>query len=366
MSIDLESLVRNENKSRVRWGFIIALVCAALWGSGYVSLTMLWIVPPYGDFAIFPEGMAGFLVAAITMTSFMAIAGTLILSIFWLGSTGKFWDLPRTFLNFKISKWFILGAVLGGPVAIMGTNLAVGYIGGAFAAAAALLCSVVGAITAKVWYGENITRRAWIGICLILVGGIFILNPVQMLAELSNPASPDGIWLGYLGGIMAAIGWGVEGAVAGRALDVTDADSGLVSRYVGESLIWLSLIWPASMLVFGVDTMTTAIVATASSPSFLIWVSLVTLTAILAYVFLYKTFPLIGVGRGLSMSTLYVPTSIAALIIFMAMPIGWWILAGAVLAITGTFTMYWESGESLLECTRDCSVAVDEIKEGEQ
>ncbi|WP_406655824.1 DMT family transporter [Methanolobus sp. ZRKC2] len=363
MDDNLENLVRNENKSRVRWGFTWAIICAVLWGLGYVALSMLWIVPPFGEWLIFPEGASGYIVATIIITTSTAIFFSLVLTLYWIGGQGKLADLTRTIRFFKVSKWYALAAAFGGPIAIFGSTIAIGYIGAAFAASAALLCSVVGAITAKFWYGENITRRAWIGICLIMTGGVFIWNPSQMVAEIMNPAAPEGIWLGYLGGIMSAIGWGLEGAVAARVLDVTDADTGLVVRFISESLIWILILWPVSMLVFGFDTMITVISATLTSSSFLIWVIITSLSLGVCYVALYKTYPLIGVGRGLSISTLYVPCAIVFLYIFMGVPVAWWLILGASIAIAGTFVMYWESGDSLLECTRDCKPALDELKD---
>ncbi|WP_440951461.1 hypothetical protein [Methanococcoides sp. FTZ1] len=327
---------------------------------------MIWLVPPIGDFLIFPEGSAGFLVATVCITAAQALAFSIVLGIVWSGGMGKFADLPRTLFTYNISKWYAFAAALGGPIAIFGTTLAIGYVGGAFAASAALLCSVVGAFAAKVWYGENISKRAWAGICLIILGGIFILNPSQMMTEIMNPASPDGLWLGYLGGLMSAIGWGLEGAVAARVLDITDADTGVVVRFMSESLIWLIVLIPISMIIFGFDVMVTALVGTFTSPSFLIWMLIVSLTMGVCYIALYKSYPLIGVGRGLSIGTLYVPFAILGLSVFMGVPIGWWIIIGASIAIVGTFVMYWDSGgDSLLECTRDCKPALDDVKKDE-
>lgn len=359
---DLEKIIRNENKSRVRWGFIWAFICAVLWGLGYVSISMLWIVPPFGEWLIFPEGASGYLVATIVMTASMAIFFSVVLTLFWVAGHSKLSDLPRTIRFFKVSKWYAIAAFFGGPIAIFGSTIAIGYVGAAFTASAALLCSVVGAIVAKLWYGENISKKAWIGICLILLGGVFIWNPSKMVSEIMNPASPEGIWIGYLGGVMSAIGWGMEGAVAARALDVTDADTGLVVRFISEALIWVFILWPASMLVFGVETMVNVISSTLTNSSFLIWITITSLSLGVCYIALYKTFPLIGVGRGLSVSTLYVPCAIVFLYIFMGVPIAWWLALGASIAIIGTFVMYWESGDSLLECTRDCKPALDELK----
>ncbi len=352
MDTSLESIIKKENKNRITWGFIIAFLCAVLWGFAYVAFTMQWIVPPFGDMSAFPEGAMGMMVATATMLTFQVALTVIILSIFYLGGTGKFGDFPRTVSHVKISKWYAFAAVLGGPIAIYGTTLAIGYIGAAFAASAALLSSVIGAFVAKLWYGENITKRAWTGISIMVIGGVFILNPPQTIAEITNPAAPDGLWLGYLGAIASFIGWGIEGAVAGRVIDLTDSDTGLQTRFFSELAIWLVIIWPIYVLIIGPGAVFTALSAALGSPSFLIWTSLAVLTGNFSYVFMWKSYPLIGVGRGMSVSTLYVLFAIIALYVFMGIPTAWWVVLGALIAVVGIFVMYWDSGESLLESTR--------------
>lgn len=363
MSSDFESIIRAENKNRVKCGFMWSIICAILWGLGYVALSMLWLVPPYKEFTIFPTGSTGFIVATISMVSSASIIYSSILTIFWVGGTGKIADLPRTIRFFKVSRWYMLAAAFGGPIAIFGSTLAIGYIGGAFAASAALLSAVVGAFAAKIWYGENISRKAWVGICLILLGGVFIWNPAQMIAEITNPLSPKGIWIGYLGALMAIVGWGLEGASAAHALDITDADTGILTRFIFESFIWIFILWPASMLFFGFDIITKAIIVTLSSLSFIIWAIIAGLTVGLCYVALYKAYPLIGVGRGLSVGSLYVVFAILGLSFFMGSPVSLWLLFGTSIAILGTFVMYWESGSSLLEGNRDCNFPLAELNE---
>ncbi|OPY19619.1 MAG: EamA-like transporter family protein [Methanomethylovorans sp. PtaU1.Bin093] len=352
MDTSLESIIKKENKNRITWGFIIAFLCAVLWGFAYVAFTMQWIVPPFGDMSAFPEGAMGMMVATATMLTVQIALTVIILSIFYLGGTGKFGDFPRTVSNIKISKWYAFAAVLGGPIAIYGTTLAIGYIGAAFAASAALLSSVIGAFVAKLWYGENITKRAWTGIAIMVVGGVFILNPPQTIAEITNPAAPDGLWLGYLGAIASFIGWGIEGAIAGRVIDLTDSDTGLQTRFFSELAIWLVIIWPIYILLIGPNAVFTALSAAIGSPSFLIWTSIAVLTGNFSYVFMWKSYPLIGVGRGMSVSTLYVLFAIIALYVFMGIPTAWWVVLGALIAVVGIFVMYWDSGESLMESTR--------------
>src|SRR5690606_26689455 len=140
----------------------------------------------------------------------------------------------------KVSKWYFIAAIFGGPMAIFGSFLAMGYVGAIFAAVAGLMYPIVGSILANKWYNEKITRMTMIGISMIIIGGIVVFAP-GILGELKGGS---GAWLGYLGGLMAAVGFGVEGAIAGRALDVTDPDVGLTIRFTGEVFWWVAIILP--------------------------------------------------------------------------------------------------------------------------
>ena len=49
---------------------------------------------------------------------------------------------------------------------------------------------------------------------------------------------------------MTAVGWGLEGAVAGRVMDITDSDVGVTIRYTAEPIYWFLIIIPLINLGF--------------------------------------------------------------------------------------------------------------------
>ena len=175
---------------------------------------------------------------------------------------------------------------------------------------------------------------------------------LEMIDNILNPASPDGIVLGYIGAIMVTVGMGIEGFVVSRVMDVTDSDVSAAIRYAGEAAIWFLILLPVTGCFIGFGTLGQIIVDCFTSPGFLFFVALSGCTLGLCYVGLYKSYPLLGVGRTLSITTLYVPISMVALFIFMGQVIMWWVIVGAIIAIAGTFVMYWESG-NLTDSLRD-------------
>ena len=325
----------------IRWGFIWALWTAVLWGAWYVPGSAIWYEVPYVNMAF--ETNAEFLVAAAVITAFNAVFVLAFLFI-WLAVLGKIGEFFRTLKQFgKISKWFFGGAIFGGPMAIFGSFMAMGYVGPVFAAVSALMYPVVGTILAYLWYNEKITKRAVLGMLLILSGGVIVYG-IGIFEELKAGASGQA-WLGYIGGLMAAIGWGVEGAIAGRALDVTDPDVGITIRFGAETFYWLVIILPLAAIFSTVEV--GAMVAQTFNPWALIYLVLAGITFAYCYVSWYKSFPLIGVGRGQAIGDLYGIFAIIFVAIFTLDFPEWNFIIGAIFTIVGGFVMYTEKSEVL-------------------
>lgn len=336
----LAAAKKKHGEKTVRWGFMWALWTAVLWGAWYIPGSAIWYEFPFGSMAMATN--EEFLTVAAVISGLNATAVLLFMFI-WLGVLGKLKDYGRTIVHFrKVTKWYFIAAIFGGLMAIFGSFLAIGFIGGVFAAVAGLMYPIVGSILANRWYGEKISRRAAIGIGLIVVGGLAVFAP-GIMGEIQNSS---GAWLGYLGGLMAAIGWGVEGAIAGRALDVTDPDVGLTLRFTGEVFWWIAVVLPL-FLLFGDVPILPMIAQTLTSGAALIWLLLAGITFGFCYVSWYKSFPLIGVGRGQAIGDLYGIFSIIFISIFTLTMPEWNFIIGALVVITGGFVMFTEKRDDL-------------------
>jgi drug/metabolite transporter (DMT)-like permease len=321
----------------VRWGYIWALWSAVLWGAWYLPGTAVWSTPPFRFMSF--ETIDEFLLAAAVITAFNAV-GVLLFQLLWLASLNKLGEFRRTLVRFTISKWFFLAAIFGGPCALFGSYLAIGFVGPIFAAVAALLYPIIGATLARLWYNEKITLRAAIGILIIVVGGVTIFVP-GLFAETAQTS--DLVWIGYLGGAMAAFGWGVEGAVAGRALDVTDPDVGITIRFAAEVIYWVFLLLPGAAFFYGAPVLE-MVLATFNFWAIL-WLMLAGLAFGFCYIAWYKSFPLIGVGRGQAIGALYGVFAVIFLAIFAFQFPDWNFLLGLTLTVGGGFLMITESSE---------------------
>lgn len=332
----------------VRWGFYWALWCAVIWGAWYVPGTAVWYEAPFAELG--SGSQSDFLLAAAVITGLSSLAILFFLFV-WIGVLEKWGEYARTIRQFRISKWYYLGAIFGGPCALFGSYLAIGYVGPIFAAIAALMYPVVGATLARYWYYEKISARAATGIAVILVGGVSVYAP-GLLNEFSNPGSSA--WIGYVGGLMAAVGWGVEGAIAGRALDVSDPDVGITLRFTGEVFYWIFLILPAIVIFSDADVV--GLIVAAFNFSVMIWILLAGVSFAFCYVAWYKSFPLIGVGRGQAIAALYGVFAVIFLSIFTLNLPEWYFLIGLALTIFGGFIMFTEKAE-MLEVIRSSDLA---------
>ncbi|MGB4811258.1 MAG: DMT family transporter [Methylophilaceae bacterium] len=340
---NLAQAIHNHIARNQRWGFAWALWTAVLWGAWYVPGTALWYEHPYVDIPADQQSMR--LAATAVMTWVHAIAVFIFLLI-WNATLGKVKDFGRTIVRFrKISKWYALASLCGGPLAIFGSYMAMGFVGPVFAAVTSLFYPIVGAAIAKLWYKEKISRRAAIGMTIIIFGGMVIYGP-GLFGEMD--ITNNNAWLGYLGGIMSAIGWGSEGAVAARAMDVTDPDVGIQCRFSFEILFWGLIILPILFISTDLPIMT-LISDTITNPKAMLWILLASACHAYCYTSWYKSFSLIGVGRGEAIGNLYAVFALIFIAAFTLQLPQWYFIVGLILTVTGSFVMFSEPAESVAQ-----------------
>lgn len=351
------------HKKRVKYGYMMALFCAVLWAIWYIPGTYIWSFDPVNYFMGMIDGLTNaetdillgagdyfsttaFLAAAVMITGLNA-AFVIISYFLWNLGLGKakFSEMKRSVKEIKAcTKYYFLGAICGGPIAILGSFIAMGYIGGFFAAVAALAYPVIGTFLSRVWLGQKVSRRAIMGIVIIVIGS-FTAFGVVMINELTANAN----MIGIIGGLMALCGWGVEGAIAAKGIDVSEPDIAITMRFGMENLIWWIIAMP--LLTIFVPDVWSYIGMMLTDPVILLTLVMVGLTFGFCYVTWYKAFPLIGVGRGQGVGSLYGIFSLIFLVLFFGV-IGTFgtddpvyiisLIAGALLCTVGTFVMFTE------------------------
>ncbi len=337
-----EQALKLHHARNQRWGFRWALWTAVLWGAWYIPGTALWFEAPYSTIDPFSQSIR--LSATAVMTWIHAIAVFIFLLI-WNASLGKLKEYGRTIIRFrKLSKWYALASLFGGPMAIFGSYMAMGFVGPVFAAVTSLFYPVIGVVIARLWYKEKISTQAALGMVIIIMGGIVIYGPGLLGEDLMG----NHAWLGYLGGIMSAIGWGAEGAVASRAMDVSDPDVGIQCRFSFEVLFWGLFILPI-LAGFTDLPIKQLIIDTVTSFEAMKWMLLASICHAYCYTAFYKSFSLIGVGRGEAIGNLYGVFAVIFVAVFTLELPEWYFIIGLVLTMTGSFVMFREPADSVSE-----------------
>jgi drug/metabolite transporter (DMT)-like permease len=336
VTLDIRELKKLENKRKMNKGYMWALFCALLWGIWYIPGTIIWAVPPFDAMWVDIDGTHGAsmatIVVALLISAFNALT-VIVALLIWNAYLGKLPEMKRTLKEFHpCSKWFFLASIFGGPIAILGSFIAIGFIGAGFAAVAALMYPVIGSVLARQWYGEQISKRAWMGILVIIVGGLTIFVGGAIAEIKSGNIS----YLGYIGGLMAALGWGIEGAIAGKGLDIAEPDVGITIRFLGENLLYWVILIPIAALA-GYPILEYAL--QAFTPLAILVLGFAGITFGFCYVCWYKSFPLIGVGRGQGIGNLYGLCAVIFMYLFMAQVPAWTVLIGGALCVLGSFVM---------------------------
>jgi len=339
--INLEQALHKHYARNQRWGFTWALWTAILWGAWYVPGTALWLEKPYSEI---DENNQSMVLAATAVMTWVHALSVLFFLLIWNMMLGKVKDYARTLVRFRtISKWYALASLCGGPMAIFGSYLAMGFIGPIFAAITSLFYPVVGAIIARFWYKEMISSRAALGMVIIIIGGGVIFGP-ELLGELDF--ENNNVWLGYLGAIMAAVGWGAEGAVAARAMDVSDPDSGIQCRFTFEALFWSIIILPL-VAIFSDLPIMQLIIDTLTNGTAMLWIVIASACHAYSYTAFYKSFGLIGVSRGEAIGNLHAAFAVLFVVVFTLELPEWYFFVGLFLATAGSLVMFTEPAESV-------------------
>lgn len=343
--VDLEMKRQSEHKKRIRIGYMMALFCAILWGLWYLPGNALWVLEPftsmYTAIEASNDSTIALLIVAVLITAFNALTVILALLV-WNGALGKLKEMGRTVTQMSTcTKYYFLASIMGGPIAILGSFIAMGFVGAAFAAVAALFYPVIGSILSRVWLKQKISRRAMIGILVIIIGS-FTVYAGGLINDLTSGNAS--MW-GYIGGLMAAAGWGIEGAVAAKGLDISEPDVGITLRFLGENIIWWVIVIPLLALV-GFPMYTYA--AQVFDPITLIVLIMAGITFGFCYVTWYKSFTLVGVGRGQGIGNLYGMFAVVFIFLFVGTAPEWTVLVGGGLCIVGSLVMFTEDSLELV------------------
>lgn len=205
------------------------------------------------------------------------------------GNLGKVWKAFRT----KSGKWVVVAALIGGPVGMTGYVMAVNYMGASIGAVASAIFPAIGSILAYIFLKEKMKWHQWVFL-VITLAGVYGLS-------YSPDLTIENFWLGILGALMCAFGWGIEAVILAKCLkdpEVTD-EYALQIRQTTSALTYGVIILP----VLGGWGFTADLFN--GTGKLLPTIAIAALFATVSYLFYYKAIAKIGASKAMALNVTY-------------------------------------------------------------
>ena len=245
-------------------------------------------------------------------------------------SFSALWALANTIKNGKIKDFgrcvaskpgrlIIIGAILGGPVA--NTAFIIGMAAaGSIVAPLSALCPAIGAILSRILYNQKLERHTISGILICLAASLIIGIPGALTAD---PSSHFG--LGRACGIVAALGWGIEGCVCGWGTSLVDSEISITIRQCTCGILEMLVIVPVFAIMSGGHGVGRLVVTGALTDPSVIFFIISGGIAFLSFMWWYKGNAMCGTALGMALNGTYSFLS----------PVFCWLIVGVIGGVAG-------------------------------
>lgn len=228
----LEAKHKMEKSFRIK-GIFIALMSGFLYGGYTAFMTQGMASGVWADW-YGPASTLSAFALVYTLSSAGAAVNDIcsaVWSIIYAAIIGRLGDFGRS-LRSKPGKILILAAIIGGPLA--STAYVVGLqMAGSIIIPIAALNAAIGAIIGRIIYKQTLSGGMLCGIVVCFGAAVLIgstgFNGIDGFSAKTL--------LGMLAGFLAALGWGIEGAVGGYACSMVDYEVAIVIRQCTSGLV---------------------------------------------------------------------------------------------------------------------------------
>lgn len=227
------------------------------------------------------------------VSTFLHDACSAIWSTIYNGVRGKTKNVWKAFCT-KSGKWVVIAAVIGGPIGMTGYVMAVNYMGASIGAVASAIFPAIGTILAYIFLKEEMKWYQWIFLIFTLIGVYGLSYSPELQIE--------NFWLGILGALMCAFGWGIEAVILAKSLtdpEVTD-EYALQIRQTTSALVYGVVILPV-ISGWGFTTK----LFTPETGLLLPTIAVAGLFATISYLFYYKAIAQIGASKSMALNVTY-------------------------------------------------------------
>ncbi|MDR0884956.1 MAG: hypothetical protein LBN22_01090 [Clostridiales Family XIII bacterium] len=214
------------------------------------------------------------------------------------GVKGKLGDFLRC-LKTKPGLVMIVCALIGGPIASTAYIVAL-QMAGSIIIPITALCPAIGAILGRILFKQELNARMIAGVA-ICVGASIMIGSTSMGGD-----APEGLLLGVLIAFIAALGWGIEGCVAGYGTTLIDYEIGIAIRQSTSGLSNLIILLPIMSIMGGDIALAPKLIGAAvtSGPAMLFFV-VSGFFALFAYSLWYKGNSMCGAALGMACNGAY-------------------------------------------------------------
>ena len=144
------------------------------------------------------------------VSTFLHDACSAIWATIYNAARGNLKKVGHAAFKTKGGKFVMLGAIIGGPIGMTGYVMAVNYMGASIGAVASAIFPAIGAILAYFFLKEKMQWYRWLFLLATLLG-VYGLS-------YSPDLNVSNFWLGIIGALMCAFGWGIEAVILAKCM----------------------------------------------------------------------------------------------------------------------------------------------------
>jgi len=298
-------LTATEQKARVRRSFFTkGIIIATMSGMAY-GLYSAFVTQAMGQGIWAQWYGTDTVLSAFVVVYVLGVLGSGIndlVSAVWAvgisGFKGKLVDFARS-IRTKPGMVIMICAVIGGPIASAAYIISL-QMAGSIIAPITALCPALGAILSRILFKQTLNARMLVGIAICLAATIMI-----GWSSMQDGARPGAI-LGCVIAFVAALGWAVEGAVAGFGTTVVEYEIGITIRQLTSGLVNLVIVFPLMCVFAGHIGLAPRMLGAAfSSGSSMIFFVISGFFALFAFSLWYKGNSMCGTALGMACNGAY-------------------------------------------------------------
>ena len=238
------------------------------------------------------------------VSTFLHDAFSAIWSCIYNGARG---NLPKVVkaLKTRSGRFVALAAVIGGPVGMTGYVLSVANMGASIGAVASAIFPAIGAVLAYFFLKEKMSWYRWIFLLLSLLG-VYGLS-------YSPEVNITNFWLGFLGTLLCAFGWGIEAVIIAKCVqdDAVTDEIALQIRQTTSALVYGIILlpilkgWGFTVSLFSGTGWLLPVIAIAA------------FFATVSYLFYYRAISQIGASKSMALNITYSAWAVIFSVLFL-------------------------------------------------